>query len=142
MQRFTFTQSCLFQDNAGLMTLLLEGDINKVLGCGQTTLHLAVEKEAVTCVKALLSFSADPNHWDESEKTTPMHSVAVTSSRTVELLDLLLAHGGNINNGILKNGASVLHYAVMHNNIKMVKYLLQKKVETVAKTFHERGCRT
>ena len=129
--------SCLFQDNAILMADLLDGDINKVLGCGQTTLHLAVEKEAVTCVQTLLSLSADPNCWDESEKTTPMHSVAVTSSRTTELLDLLLAHGGNINNGITRNGASVLHHSVIHNNIKMVKYLLQKKVETVTKTFHE-----
>ena len=101
------------------MTELLEGDINKVLGCGQTTLHLAVEKEAVTCVTTLLALSANPNHWDESEKTTPMHSVAVTSSRTVELLDLLLAHGGNINNGILRNGASVLHHAVCTSAVSL-----------------------
>ena len=66
-----------------------------------------------------------------------MHTVAQTGLHTIQLLDLLVQHGGNINNGIEKNGGSVLHYGVSKRNYAMVKYLLEHKVKTVCKTFHE-----
>ena len=114
-------------------------DINKLFHTnGQTILHQAIEKESVKCVELLLSSKgADPNRWDALNKITPLHSVAHTTSHIRDILDLLTLHGGNINNGIHVNGGSVLHAAVVKNNIDMVKYLLEKKVETVTKSFHE-----
>ena len=80
---------------------------------------------------------ADPNQWDRTEKATPMHSVSHAKMKAVELLELLVKYGGDINNGVDRNGCSVLHHAVSQNNIIMVSWLLDNKVETVTKTFHE-----
>ena len=96
-----------------------------------------MEKEAVNCVKFLLNNNADPNKWDAVDRLTPLHTVAKTRDKTVELLDVLIEHKGNINNGVDKNGGSVLHFAVSQKNVVMVKYLLEKKVETVTRSFHE-----
>ena len=94
-------------------------DVNKLFHTnGQSLLHLAVDKESVKCVEFLLSSKgADPNRWDALDKITPLHSVANTRSLTKEILDLLILHGGNINNGISVNGGSVLHSAVVNKNI-------------------------
>ena len=123
------------------MRRLLEdyGDINKCFdSSGQTILSLGVERGALHCVSHLLSAeAADPNRWDASERFTPMHSLALTSSNTVEILDLLVKFGGDINNGVDRNGFSVLHFAVRNNNITLVKQLLEKRVKTVTKAFHE-----
>ena len=115
---------------------------------GLSLLSIAVASEALECVKVLLKAGADPNQWDLSNKVTAMHTVAQTGLRedrpvhTRELLELLVQHGGNINNGIEKNGGSVLHYGVSKGNYPMVKYLLDHKVETVCKTFHETALHT
>ena len=110
-------------------------DINQHLephGC--SLLSIAVGKEALGCVGFLLERGADPNLWDKTGKTTPMHTVAdITNweyegTKTVELLELLVNNGGNINNGIDRNGGSVLHYGVSKKNVLMVKYLLEHKV--------------
>ena len=137
----------MFQDNVELMKELLKdygdikekyGDINKYFdSVGQTILSAAVEAEAVQCVRHLLSVEANPNKWDASERFTPMHSLALTSSKTGEIFDLLVKFGGDINNGVDRNGFSVLHFAVRNNNITLVKRLLEKKVKTVTKAFHE-----
>ena len=134
------TSTTVFQDNVGLMRELLEdyGDINKYFdSCGQTILSAAVEAEAVQCLGHLLSVEANPNKWDASERFTPMHSLALTSSKTSEIFDLLVKFGGDIDNGVDRNGFSVLHFAVRNNNIALVKRLLEKRVRTVTKAFHE-----
>ena len=115
-----------------------DSDINQHLkNCGKSILQMAIEKESTQCTHHLLLMNADPNHWDITEKSTPMHSVAYTKQKAVEFLELLVKFGGNINNGVERNGCSVLHHAVYQNNINMVSWLLDNKVETVTKTFHE-----
>ena len=110
---------------------------------GLSLLSIAVANEALECVKVLLEAGAEPNQWDLAEKKTALHTVADTGPAvTAQLLDLLVQHGGNINNGIEKNGGSVLHYGVSKGNYPMVKYLLDHKVETVCKTFHETALHT
>ena len=109
---------------------------------GLSLLSIAVANEALECVEVLLKAGADPNQWDLSAKTTAMHTVAETGLHTLQLLDLLVQHGGNINNGMGKNGGSVLHYGVSKRNYPMVKYLLDNKVETVCRKFHETALHT
>ena len=134
-----------------MLTELMEGleNINKHFQpSGLSLLSIAVANEALECVKILLKAGADPNQWDLSEKITALHTVAQTGLQTdrpaytCQLLDLLVKHGGNINNGIEKNGGSVLHCGVSKRNYPMVKYLLDHKVETVCRTFHETALHT
>ena len=118
-----------------LTELVEEDNINKHLEpSGVSILSIAVENEALECVRTLLKLGADPNQWDKKGQTTPMHTVADTGqkedgeTKTCEILDLLVNNGGNINNGKERNGASVLHYGVSKRNVVMVKYLLEHKV--------------
>ena len=117
-----------------MLTELMEGleNINKHFQpSGLSLLSIAVANEALECVEILLKAGGDPNQWDLSEKITALHTVALTGRKTCQLLELLVQHGGNINNGIEKNGGSVLHCGVSKRNYPMVKYLLDHKVETV-----------
>ena len=75
--------------------------------------------------------------WDTGDKVTPLH---VTGMR--EIAELLVNNGGNINAGLTKDGGSVLHSAVRANNVDMVKFLLDQKVETVPKAFFETALHT
>ena len=140
----TVLQATIEKDNVELMKeLLIEfGDVNQHLSSGKTILQIAVEKSAVKCVHHLLQLKADPNKWDAAQKCTAVHAVAVTTSQSAEILQLLVDYGGNINNGVDRSGDSVLHHAVKENNVNMVKYLLDNKVETVVRTFHETALHT
>ena len=130
-------QTAIAEDNVESMKELLLGfgDINCQVRTGKngkTLLNIAIEKPAVKCVRQLLEQGADPNHYcNATDRVTPMHSVAsVNTNQTEDILELLLSHGGNINNGAEKNGCSVLHAAVRNNNVAMVKYLLDHNVAT------------
>ena len=118
-------------------------DINRHFdSTGLSLLSIAVAEEALEGVKVLLEAGAEPNQWDLSGKMTALHTVAQTSLHTCQLLELLVQHGGNINNGREKAGGSVLHHGVSQRNYPMVKYLLDHKVETVCRTFHETALHT
>ena len=130
-------QTAIAEDNVESMKELLLGfgDINCQVRTGKngkTLLNIAIEKPAVKCVRQLLEQGADPNHYcNAADRVTPMHSVAsVNTNQTEDILELLVSHGGNINNGAEKNGCSVLHAAVRNNNVAMVKYLLDHNVAT------------
>ena len=113
-----------------MMTELLQDfeDINKQLdSTGKTLLNIAIERGAVKCVEKLLHMKADPNQWDSCEQVTAMHSVAMAAANTEELLELLVSSGGDINRGVERSGGSVLHAAVRHNNLRMVRYLLEHR---------------
>ena len=123
-------QNVCLQDNVEMMTELLQDfeDINKQLdSTGKTLLNIAIERGAVKCVEKLLHMKADPNQWDSCEQVTAMHSVAMAASNTEELLELLRSSGGDINRGVERSGGSVLHAAVRHNNLRMVRYLLEHR---------------
>ena len=133
-------QNVCLQDNVEMMTELLQDfeDINKQLdSTGKTLLNIAIERGAVKCVEKLLHMKADPNQWDSCEQVTAMHSVAMAAANTEELLELLRSSGGDINSGVERSGGSVLHAAVRHNNLRMVRYLLDHRYSgerTFAKT--------
>ena len=129
-------QAAIREDDVERVAEMLHGygDINKRVKTGKhgnTLLNIALEKPSAQCVRQLLSLGADPNHWNTPD-LTPMHSVAnmVSRAQTEDILELLVSHGGNINNGAEKNGCSVLHAAVRNNNVAMVKYLLDHNVAT------------
>ena len=123
-------QNVCLQDNVEMMTELLQDfeDINKQLdSTGKTLLNIAIERGALKCVEKLLDMKADPNQWDSCEQVTAMHSVAMAATNTEELLELLRSSGGDINRGVERSGGSVLHAAVRHNNLRMVRYLLEHR---------------
>ena len=128
------------KDNSDVLSDLLNDmiDVNcKLESSGLTILHTAAEFGAIKCASQLLQHGASPNMWDNGLTVTPMHSAAKSVANTNKLLELFVNNGGNINNGLDKDGGSVLHAAVRANNVPMVRYLLSQKVETIPKTFFE-----
>jgi len=113
-------------------------DVNsKLESTGLTILHTAAEFGAIKCASLLLQHGASPNMWDNGLIVTPLHSAAKSFDNTIKLLELFVNNGGDINNGLDKDGGSVLHAAVRENNVAMVRYLLSQKVETIPRTFFE-----
>ena len=104
---------------------------------GLTILHTAAESGSVKCVSLLLQHGASPNMWDNDTAVTPIHSAAKSFENTIEILELFVNNGGDINSGLDKDGSSVLHAAVRANNVQMVRFVLNSKVETIPKTFFE-----
>jgi len=128
------------KDKSDVLSDLLNDivDVNsKLESTGLTILHTAAEFGAVKCASLLLQHGASPNTWDNGLTVTPLHSAAKSFDNTIKLLELFVNNGGDINNGLDKDGGSVLHAAVRANNVPMVKYLLSQKVETIPKTFFE-----
>jgi len=133
-------QTSVERDNVEILSDLLKdmSDINNSLDAsGLTLLHTAAEYGSVRCASLLLKSGANPNVWDNEGKVTPMHSVAKSFDNTIEIMELFINNCGNINNGIDKDGGSILHSAVRANNFEMVRFLLDQKVETIPKTFFE-----
>ena len=133
-------QTAVERDNTDILSDLLKDirDVNNHLEkTGLTILHTAAECGSVKCASLMLQHGANPNVWDNDTAVTPMHSAAKSFDNTIELLELFVNNGGDLNSGLDKDGGSVLHAAVRANNVQMVRFLLNQKVETIPKTFLE-----
>ena len=135
-------RAALERDNVVVVGELLGGQPSRSWGDGLTPLHCAASCGALRSAGFLLQAGADPNCWDAAGELTPLHSAAANTANTREMLELLVNNGGNINNGLERNGGSVLHSAVRENNLDMVRYLLDNKVETIVRTFYETALHT
>ena len=131
----------IMQDNDVILEQLLTkvGDVNlRMKAAGLTMLHLAAKSGSIECANLLLHHGGDPNAWDTSGSITPLHSSAASLKSSVDLIQVLVRNGGDLNSGFDKNGGSVLHFAILADNTQMVRFLLVNKVKTeVTEIFHE-----
>ena len=90
---------------------------------GRSVLHFAAQRGNLSILNYVLSLS---RHVDVDARDirgqTPLH-YAVQCKRT-ETIDLLVARGSRVR-AIDTNGCTVLHCAVMHNNVAAIKRLLE-----------------
>lgn len=99
-----------------------DANINARNGWGKTALHQALFNIELT--KKLLELGADPNSYDANHYT-PLASVIVQEELNLELAELLLAHGADIN--ILfgeDKRMTLLGSSISHKKNEIAKFLL------------------
>ena len=96
---------------------------------------MAASEGACPCIEVLISkYDYSPNRWNVEHSETPMHAAA--SEGQLAALKMLRDHGGDLDRGI-QEGKSVLNLAVRSNQVKVVEYLLQSKVDVAGRGFAE-----
>lgn len=99
----------------------------------QSYLHTAAELGSVEVVAWLLERGADPNSYS-SAGTWPLTAVFDRpDDEAIAIIDLLVAHGANVNaTGILN--CTPLHEAAVHGSTGIVRHLLKLGADPCAKT--------
>lgn len=88
----------------------------------ETALHYAARNHHAAIVRYLLANESDPNIPDHFGNL-PLHCVSPGSNGDMEIFEMLLAAGTNIDN--TSNGKTALYKAVLRNNPYAVDYLLK-----------------
>ena len=113
-------------DRADIVAMLVghQPDLSWADEEGRTPLELAVQRGHVEITEILLRHGANPNQANRKDnKRAPIH-LAVTYYDNPRTLQLLLAYGANIYQNDL-TGLNVLHWAVISDNPKCIRYLIQ-----------------
>ncbi|CDQ67034.1 unnamed protein product [Oncorhynchus mykiss] len=97
------------------------GMINKCDLKGQTALILAVGRERVACVEALLEKGADPE-LATKERETPLYKAC--ERENAEIVAMLLNHGAVVNKHCIQ-GWTALQEAVSRNSVEICEMLLK-----------------
>uniref|UniRef100_A0A4W5JL07 Ankyrin repeat and SOCS box containing 2a, tandem duplicate 1 n=1 Tax=Hucho hucho TaxID=62062 RepID=A0A4W5JL07_9TELE len=97
------------------------GVINKCDLKGRTALILAVEREKVACVEALLEMGADPD-LANMERESPLYKACEMDN--AEIVAMLLNHGAVVNKQSIQ-GWTALIEAVSRNNMEICEMLVQ-----------------
>ncbi|XP_045072042.1 ankyrin repeat and SOCS box protein 2 isoform X3 [Coregonus clupeaformis] len=97
------------------------GVINKCDLKGRTALILAVEREKVACVEALLEKGADPDLANK-DRESPLYKACEMDN--AEIVAMLLNHGAVVNKYSI-HGWTALLEAVSRNNVEICEMLVQ-----------------
>jgi len=92
-------------------------------GAGRSCLHLSAVAGQLDAARVLLTRGARVDAFDRHRMATPLFCAAVASDGGASI-DLLLAHGADINAGLHELGVSALHCAVRANAVDNVRILL------------------
>lgn len=103
-------------------------DINAQNGCGETALHLAVERKNILAIRYLLSIGANINLKDNRGRT-PLHYALIRVSCTEQLVKELESHGTDINIQA-KDGRTPISAAIRAGYDSIAIYLLDKGADT------------
>ncbi|KAJ8009239.1 hypothetical protein DPEC_G00086830 [Dallia pectoralis] len=106
------------------VTILLSAQPEMINKCdlkGQTALILAVGREKVACVKALLEKGADPE-LATKERETPLYKAC--ERENAEIVAMLLNHGVVVNRHCIQ-GWTALQEAVSRNSVEICEMLVQ-----------------
>ncbi|KIE04361.1 hypothetical protein NF27_II00010, partial [Candidatus Jidaibacter acanthamoeba] len=108
-----------------IISLLINynADINKVNNYGNSALHEAVTIE-VRVVERLIHYRAKVNI-SNNIKQTPLHILAGRGDSDKKTAKTLIRAGANID-AVDKEGYTPLHFAIMKENIDIIKLLIKK----------------
>jgi ankyrin repeat protein len=123
---FTPLHVAALHNNTKALLVLLENqqtpiDVNAVDEHGYTALNVAATHGSRDAVNLLLRFGANPNLWTAY---SPLHN-AVVSSGDVHIVDVLVAHGADVN-ARSEHGETALH---MSANTRIKQALLRAGAE-------------
>ena len=105
--------------------LELGADLSIKNNKSNSPLHVACSNNNLECVRILISHKADVNLPGGNDKTPIIK--AVEAEADIELIELLLQNGANINSG--DGVATPLMVAISYGNLVLVKYLIGKGAE-------------
>ncbi len=103
-------------------------DVNSLASTGETLLHYTsneVGPSAALAVETILKAGAKPNATDKNGSNALMRAAR---NGNIEIADLLLRYGANINAHGGAKGGNALHRAVEEEQIGMVQFLLDNGV--------------
>lgn len=117
--------SILEPDKIDITKLLIHygADVNAVDNFGQTTLIKAIYSNNIKAVELLLENGADIDQTNFQNRTPLI--INISTNNNYEITKLLLNYGANINAQDIHNFTS-LYYAVLNEDINLIKYLLEK----------------
>lgn len=124
--------------------LLLEhgADLNAKNSSGHTPLYAACESKRFDIVELLLSQGADVHEITKDDAWISLMRVVLrrpfiglpkSFSVRRQMVDILLAHGANVN-ATADDGVTVLHEAVLHHDVALVHYLVERGANPRATT--------
>lgn len=113
-------------ERTGTLLLLLEkgAQVNTIDKNGATPLHTVAENNFAPFVKVLLEHGADIEMKHMKYGTTPLHTAILSWKPGIETIEILLAHGANINarDDTLR---TPLFFAIRKDKTERLKFLLK-----------------
>src|SRR5579871_2474387 len=103
-------------------------DVNAINIQGETALHWAAFLGNIEVIKCLVEAGAHINP-QESRNLNPLQYAFLPGAiheKTMSVMNLLIAHGADVNSSILPSEWTPLFYAVDKNDMACVKTLLEK----------------
>jgi len=109
-----------------------KADPNNIDQWKVSALQRTIRRGHADVAKILIEHGAKINTIDEWG-CSPIHAAAAADENGVEILEMLLKHGANINAACIA-GETALYYAVGNVNLESVKFLLKNGAEFSEKT--------
>lgn len=110
------------QTNVVSMLVALGVDVNAPGSEGNRALSISCLKGDAATAKVLLEHGAYPN-FRSKDGFAPLHDAALNGNR--EVIELLVAHGAEINAVDSESASTALHYAASFNRLNAVKALIE-----------------
>jgi ankyrin repeat protein len=108
-------------------------DVNAASEYGATALSVACENRNLVIAQRLLKAAADPNVANSSGETILM-AVADMGTSEAALIELLIAHGANVNARETAKGQTALMWAAVRGDLPVAKALLAAGADIHART--------
>ncbi|CAH1187227.1 unnamed protein product [Phyllotreta striolata] len=121
--------------HAECQEMLIErgADCNEKDHRGQTPLHFAARTQNVDCLELLLGKGAANPNAEDFDRRTPLHAAIGKSSKSSQIIELLILNGANPNVGD-QYGYAPLHVAALKGLSECVEALIYYGADVTAKT--------
>lgn len=106
---------------------------SRSLGSGETPLLKAVQGGHFKVVEYLINAGANINHVDKWGYNCVLWAVDQNNT-DINMIKYLISYGANFKIKDKKNGYTVLHWAAFHDNLTLVKYLIELSADINAKS--------
>lgn len=125
-------------------------DVNSSIKNDQTALDVAIQADQLEIAELLMSFGASTEKSDSSSSETTTRLMDAARKQNVEMVNLLLKHGADVNATVKNNRTSNLHLAVRSSTARIVEILLnhgadidamEQDMTTVLQAAVIRGCK-
>lgn len=102
-------------------------------GLGEIILEYAIYHSPIPLIGELLEMGADPDYGDHAGYPSLIAALASARPDRLEILDLLLEHGADIQQcGV--NGYTPLHWAAGEDNPQLIEWLVARGADLKART--------
>lgn len=102
-------------------------------GMGEIILEYAIYHSPISFIETLLEMEADLQYGDHAGYPSLIAALSSERPDRLEILDLLLAHGADIQQrGV--NGYTPLHWAAGEDDPQLIEWLLTRGADTEART--------